>query len=121
MGNWRQYAQTSQGLRPLFLSFPLLALLGAMLLLPAVASAQEPPKPSTLTVSVESDTVSEGVGTVKVTGKLDAPADKNYGLRFGSGGGTATYRVDYDYETSELRLGRWILGWTTMKVLVEKP
>ena len=101
MGNWRQYAQTSQGLRPLFLSFPLLALLGAMLFLPAVAAAQEPPtRPSTLTVSVESDTVSEGVGTVEVTGRLNVQADKNYGLRFGSGGGTATYRVDYDYVPS---------------------
>ena len=103
-GSWQaglvHRAGFRRGPRPLFLSLSLLALLGAMLLLPAVAAAQEPPKPSSLTLSVESDSFAENAGTVVVTGQLDVAADKNYGMRFGSGGGTATYRRDYDYQES---------------------
>ena len=69
----------------------LVALLGAVLLLPAEAVAQ----PSMLTLEVEPPVVTEGAGSVTVTWQLNVAADKTYGMRFGSGVGSATHGEDY--------------------------
>ncbi len=69
----------------------LVALLGAVLLLPAEAVAQ----PSMLTLKVDPPVVTEGAGFVTVTWQLNVEADRTYGMRFGSGVGSATQGEDY--------------------------